>query len=396
MSSRLLRFSLALNLVLLGAAGYWAARSHSGDSTHLATRSIPRTTRVTQKNFEHPSAVTTTGPVPLRWDELESQDYPTYVANLRKAGCHEPVLRRIIGAELKELYAQKGFALVQEFHRDFWKIAARANVREYFQKRFGQQIKALGREADALLNQLVGEDSHDLPDASTASASGNRATDFLSPAKQEQMRQLTERYETGLQAVRQASLLPLEKASQVAQLRRDMESEQAQILSPEEWTEYQLRQSGAVSEVQQLSVDFSETELRNLAKAIDDYRRQAESQPEIDPDTLEKQLQSVLGSERYTDLTRARSASYRELYEVVSAFGQPGETATELFDLRIESEKRSDEIRADKNRSAGEKQALLDELQEQVEQAVITKLGAPAYQSYKARDVRWINSLGRL
>ena len=43
-----------------------------------------------------------------------------------------------------------------------------------------------------------------------------------------------------------------------------------------------------------------------------------------------------------------------------------------------------------------EKQALLDDLQEQVEQTVLTKFGAGAYQSYKARGGRWINSLGRL
>ena len=120
------------------------------------------------------------------------------------------------------------------------------------------------------------------------------------------------------------------------------------------------------------------TELRSVAKALDDYHRQTETQTETDPETLDEKLQAVLGSARFADLNRARSASYRELYEVASDFGLPSATAAEIFDLRIESEKQSNEIRTDKNRSPEEKQALLDGLQDQVEQSVLNKFGAGA------------------
>jgi hypothetical protein len=143
-------------------------------------------------------------------------------------------------------------------------------------------------------------------------------------------------------------------------------------------------------------VDFTESELRNIANAIEDYHRRANSESETDTETLDQKLQATLGPERFTDFNRARSASYRELYEVVTDFGLPGETAAEIFDLRLTSEKQCDEIRAYRNQSAEEKQALLDDLAEQVEQSVRTKLGAAAFQSYKARDGRWIDGLGRL
>jgi hypothetical protein len=133
-----------------------------------------------------------------------------------------------------------------------------------------------------------------------------------------------------------------------------------------------------------------------LAKAIDDYRRRTDGQAETDPETLDQKLQTVLGPARFAEFNRARSATYRELYDVVSDFGQPSETAAQLFDLRLASEKQCDQIRADKSRTAEEKQALLDGLQEQVEQAFLTKLGTGAYQSYKGRGGQWINSLGRL
>lgn len=396
MSSRLLSFSLCINLLLLGGVGYWGVRNHS--SAEPATVEPTAETNqpsATNSEFAPPVAVV---PAPLQWSELESEDYPTYVANLRKAGCPEPVLRRIIGSELKELYAKKAFAFVQEFHRDFWEIAARENVEKYVEKRFGQKLNAFAQEPDALLRELVGEPPPETSRGLENPADDDQFTAFLSPAKQEQLRQLSERYRKQTQAVREGNFSPEECAAQLAQLSLDLEREQTKILSPEELAEYRLRQSAAAKQVQQLyGVDFSETELHSLAKVLDDYQRKAQSQPEKDTDseTLDQQLQALLGPKRFADLTRASSANFRELCEIATDFGRPVETAAEIFDLRLASEKQSDAIRAEKNLPAAEKQALLDALQDQVEQTVLGKFGAEAYQSYKTREGRWINSLGR-
>src|ERR1700719_942751 len=41
------------------------------------------------------------------WREVESNDYPTYIANLRDIGCPEQTIRDIIIADVNALYAQK-------------------------------------------------------------------------------------------------------------------------------------------------------------------------------------------------------------------------------------------------------------------------------------------------
>ncbi len=391
MSSRLLSFSLGLNLVLLGATVYWVGKSKSSGSAPV----LPGTETVAEiKNQgETRSDLVPVAATPLRWDQLESKDYLVYVASLRKAGCPDAVLRRIIGGELRELYTQKAFALTQKFQREFWEIAAAENVHEYFNKRLRSQVETLCKEPDALLKQLVG----DAPPASTAKADESRMMDFLPAAKQEQLRRLAERYEVLLRAVERDDLSPQEKADRQTQLHQEEEAELAQILSPEELAEYQLRHSSAADEVQELyGMDFSETELHKLAKVIDDYAHRTSNETVTDSETLEQSLQAVLGPERFTNFNRARSASYRELYKLAADFGQPPQTAAEIFDLRLKSEQRCEEIRVDKNRSVQEKQALLDDLEEQVEQTVAAKLGTDALQSYKARGGRWINSLGRL
>src|SRR5262252_1588032 len=41
------------------------------------------------------------------WREVESADYPTYIANLRDIGCPEQTIRDIIIADVNALYARK-------------------------------------------------------------------------------------------------------------------------------------------------------------------------------------------------------------------------------------------------------------------------------------------------
>jgi hypothetical protein len=120
------------------------------------------------------------------------------------------------------------------------------------------------------------------------------------------------------------------------------------------------------------------------------------NQAEVESETLDQKLQTALGQTRFTDLNRSRAAAYKEIYDIVSDFGRPAETAAQIFDLRINSEKQCDEIRADRNSSADEKQTLLDQLADQVEQSIRSKMSAGAYQTYKTGNGGWINALGRL
>ncbi|MCX6930391.1 MAG: hypothetical protein NT154_45380, partial [Verrucomicrobia bacterium] len=41
------------------------------------------------------------------WREIESSDFPTYVANLRQVGCPEQTIRDIIIADVNALFSRK-------------------------------------------------------------------------------------------------------------------------------------------------------------------------------------------------------------------------------------------------------------------------------------------------
>src|SRR5437868_6595498 len=45
--------------------------------------------------------------VALKWKDVESSDYKTFIANLRATGCPEETLRDIVIADINKLYSQK-------------------------------------------------------------------------------------------------------------------------------------------------------------------------------------------------------------------------------------------------------------------------------------------------
>src|SRR6266498_4352074 len=91
--------SLAANLGL--AAGWLISRNHWAKSSEVAlaeaahaVQSTGRTNVVVRRQF-------------FSWREVESADYPTYIANLRDIGCPEQTIRDIIIADVNGLYARK-------------------------------------------------------------------------------------------------------------------------------------------------------------------------------------------------------------------------------------------------------------------------------------------------
>src|SRR5712671_1846172 len=95
---RLALLSLGFNLAL--ALGWLfllnGPRNPSGSAGTLAPASAAqaKTNTIVRRQF-------------FSWQEVESPDYPTYVANLRDIGCPEQTIRDIIIADVNSLYAKR-------------------------------------------------------------------------------------------------------------------------------------------------------------------------------------------------------------------------------------------------------------------------------------------------
>jgi hypothetical protein len=99
--------SILTNVVLAGVVFALLADRR----TNIPPTTIPSTSQIAAPAESVASAsadVVAPKPDPFRWGQLESTDYPTYVANLRAIGCPEPTIRDIVSADVDEaIYAPK-------------------------------------------------------------------------------------------------------------------------------------------------------------------------------------------------------------------------------------------------------------------------------------------------
>lgn len=127
------------------------------------------------------STVTNTRPMVVvrrqffSWQELESQDYPTYIKNLREIGCPEQTIRDIIIADVTEMLRQKYQAVAPEQNPNprWW-----TNRRETTPDADAQNATRMWVERNEILAQLLGPDWA-VRNRSLATDSGNPRRDLI-------------------------------------------------------------------------------------------------------------------------------------------------------------------------------------------------------------------------
>ena len=62
------------------------------------------------------------------WRDVESTDYPTYIANLRDIGCPEQTIRDIIIADINAMYSRRRALEVVTAGQQWWRAEPDSNV----------------------------------------------------------------------------------------------------------------------------------------------------------------------------------------------------------------------------------------------------------------------------
>lgn len=93
------QISALLNVLLLG----WviAEKYHPRQSAAESASQVLPSNEISKRSLNPDGSQ----PPPFRWSQIESTNYPVYVANLRAIGCPEQTIRDIIVADVASLYA---------------------------------------------------------------------------------------------------------------------------------------------------------------------------------------------------------------------------------------------------------------------------------------------------
>jgi hypothetical protein len=361
MRSRAVLVLLLVSNLVLAVGWFWTARIQArrlvlaGIVPEGEVAPLVRTNVLVRKQF-------------FSWQEVESDDYPTYIAHLRDIGCPEQTIRDIIIADVNALYARKRATEIVTAEQQWWRSepdtavvnAAAARTRE------------LDQERRALLARLLGPgwEGGDLVSLPRPTRPGVVLDGPVLGLLPNDVKQSVEEISLRSQDRIAAYLEERRKAGQpvdpieLARLRQQTRAELAQVLSPFQLEEFLLRYSqnaGTLrSELGQLKYfDASADEFRAVFRATDAIDQQLDLLAgATDPNSvaqrrsLEEQralaLKNALGAGRFAQFQMLQNPGFRDAYAAALEAGTP-DAAPTLYEINRASQEEMARLRGQTN-----------------------------------------------
>jgi len=297
------------------------------------------------------------------WQEVESPDYPTYIANLRDIGCPEQTIRDIIIADVNSLYAKRRATELVTPEQQWWRSEADTNVVAAAL----EKARALEDERRSLLARLLGPawESGDLVNLPRPTRVGvaldGPVLGSLSLEVKQSLEDISARSQERMQAYLDSQRLA-GKASdpvELARLRQQTRDELARVLSPPQLEEFLLRYSQYANN---LRSDFgqlrffnaSPDEFRTIFRDTDSLDQRIELLANsTDPNSvqarkaLEDQREAIikqdLGAKRYEEYRNLHDPLYRDAMATAIDAGTP-EAASTIYQINVAALSHQDAI----------------------------------------------------
>ena len=362
----ILAVSLGLNVVLgmvLWSLGHQPP-PHPPAGLQAATTNKPKTEVVVRKQF-------------FSWREVESADYPAYIANLRGIGCPEQTVRDIIIADVNQLYGRKRVDIIDTPEEQWWHTPPDTN----FLAAAKGKLDELDQERRTLLTSLLGT-NWDVPIPATTKqivALNGPVLGDLSPETKDKVQQIIgrsqDRVKEYLDAQQKAGKKP--EPADLARFEQQMRSELAQVLNAAQMEEFLLRFSQTAMNLRNQLKGFEATpdEFRAMFRARDPIEMRI---PFITGDAatvtaeraaFQKQeddaIKNALGAERYQAYLQAKDPAYQAALALGQQNNATPDMVQKLYALNKMAAQERDRIQNDPTLSADEKTDQLANLDQQ-------------------------------
>jgi LysM repeat protein len=314
--------SVGLNVAFAAVLLYaWERHSHPQSQTPVtenAGSNVVHTHVVVRKQF-------------FSWEELESADYPTYIANLRAIGCPEQTIRDIIVADVDQLYARKR-ADVPTPAQQWWRYDPDPELAEQANTKLGE----LDQERRELLTTLLGPAwaVGEAADAAGISLAGPVLGELPPETKRAVLEAVVhsqQRTQAYLDAQKIAEKSP--DPATLAKMGQQMRTDLAQILNPAQLEEFLLRysQSAASLRLKLRGIQVTPDEFRSLFRTADPLEQSSQlaegdvlartNQQVAATRQIEDALKNVLGATRYQAYQISQEPAYQQALATAEEYG---------------------------------------------------------------------------
>ena len=327
------------------------------------------------------------------WQQVESSDYPTYIANLHDVGCPEQTIRDIIIADVNQVYARRRATELTTAEQQWWRSEPDTNV----VLAATEKARELDDERRALLTRLLGTswetgDLVSLPRPSRPGVVLDGSVLGSLPAETKQAIQeislrSQDRLQAYLDARRNGGKEP--DPAELAKLRQQTRESLARVLSPPALEEFLLRYSQNANDMR---TEFGQ--LRFFSPSPDEFRAVFRATDPLDQriqlladakdagsvatrkaleDQRDNAIKAALGPKRYEEFHLLHDPVYRDAVATAEAAGTP-EAAGTFYAINLAALAEQDRIRGDSNLTADQKNIELKRLElEQLQANTVAK-----------------------
>jgi hypothetical protein len=404
----ILIFSVILNLALATAAVVLFGRSPAAPTAqgeHVTTLTIVVTQMQFSTNLQTEVAARASDEA-FHWSAIRSTNLAEFVASLRAMDCPALTIRDIISGELDELFAPRMIAVIDPLRPQFWQLIANLRANEKILEEKFETLKELGEERDDLLTELTGSETADAAANQRAAERSLRRYDYLPTEKRERMVALAGEYSEKSSQLRQELRgKPKEEYREKhAALELEFENARKELLTTDEFEEYQLRQSDFASLRYNVTMGgFNPDEIRTLVKLQDDIARAQPLPDDKDPGFQEskterqakmnEEIKNFLGEEKFAEFARAQDGDFLQFFHVTEQFGLPHEAAVSAYEIRRTATTQAEELQRNETFTPDEREVLLDVLMDETHRALTETLGEKAARNYFKHNDSWLMRL---
>jgi len=341
----------------------------------------------------------------FNWRQVESSDYRTYIANLRGVGCPEATIKDIILTDIMKLFADRRGQFYQNGREfKFWETSEKRSLNARQLEEREKQLSKIDKELPSVLRELLGINyEREINKYFVDNHEDERRLSFVSEDKRSKLLALRDDVEKLKEHLfdQGQNGQPIDP-EQLKKIQEHRQQVLAQILTPEERVEYELRTSDTAERLRSQLVGFNPTEqefreIYNLWQTHDEKFAVGSPDDENarkDQQRIEEEIKNKLAPDRVVEYERTRSQDYQTLCFFAERYELPPTTVQALAEIKHIAENARQGLLAEPTMGNAERQAGLKAIQEETQRAIRQNLGEKLYPAYARNAGNWMDALG--
>lgn len=335
------------------------------------------------------------------WQEVESDNYITYIKNLREIGCPDSTIRDIIVADVNALYAHRRATEVVSADHQWWRSEPDLDAVQ----QASEKLKSLETERRQLLARLLGPNwetanSAVPPSVRTGISLSGPVLGELPPQTKQSVYEIAALTQQKIDAYQEAQNRDGKELDprELARLRQESRAELVKVLTPAQMEEFLLRYSSTAYQMRDdlRGLELTPDEFRVLFRARDPIEQQVDiNYSGDDPSLLKRKkdleaerdvaIRDALGKDRHAQYKLYQDPLFRQSQATAEQLGAPPALVMPIYEINQLTQAELQRIRSDPALSDDEKVDALAAAQAEQEKSLQKILTPEILQQYQQR-----------